>query len=191
MKSFLRSLYLYFSKIFSVFSLKKNDKKKSIDNMKYYFAYGSNMDKEDLNSWCKEKRKPKIEFLSVSPVKLNGYKLSFNYFSSLRKSGAANIMKSDEDCIYGLLVGLEEESIKIIREKEGYPNYYDEINVEVEKFDGTIVRGVKTYKALKEKERSTYIAPKKYYLSLIIKNAKKYSFQNEYIEFLKSFETKD
>ena len=159
--------------------------------MKYCFVYGSNMDKEDLDKWCnKKKGKPKIEFFSVSPAKLNGYKLSFNYFSSSRKAGAANIMKSDEDCIYGLLVGLEEESIKIIREKEGYPNYYDEINVEVEKFDGTIVLGVKTYKALKEKERPTYQALTKYYLSLLIKNAEKYSFPNEYIEFLKSLETK-
>ena len=169
----------------------KNDNRKSIDFMKYYFAYGSNMDKEDINRWCRKKEKPRIKFLSVSPAKLNGYKLSFNHFSFSRKAGAANIMKSDVDCIYGLLVELEEESIKIIREKEGYPNYYDEINVEVVKFDGTIVLGVKTFKALKEKESPTYKAPTKYYLNLLIRNAEKYSFPNEYIELLKSLETKD
>lgn len=159
--------------------------------MKYYFAYGSNMDKGDLDKWCKKHGQPKFEYLCVSPTKLCGYKLSFNYFSYSRHAGAANIVRSDNDCVYGLLIGLEADDLDIIRQKEGFPNYYSEIYVDVEKFDGTIVQKVKTYKAVKKREKSIYQPPKKYYLNLIIKNAEKYSFPNEYVEFLKLLETKD
>ncbi|GAJ14557.1 unnamed protein product, partial [marine sediment metagenome] len=44
-----------------------------------YFAYGSNMDKQDLDKWCRRKGLPVVKFLSVFPAKLRGYKLTFNY----------------------------------------------------------------------------------------------------------------
>ena len=67
----------------------------------------------------------------------------------------------------------------------------EEINVEVVKFDGTKIQGVKTYKVKTEKETPGYQAPKKYYLNLIIRNAEKYGFPDEYTEFLNSLETID
>jgi cation transport regulator ChaC len=157
----------------------------------YCFAYGSNMDREDLNSWCEKEGRTKIDFSNVSPAKLNGYKLSFNYFSSSRGAGVANIMRSDKDCVYGILIELDEESINTLRKKEGFPNCYDEINVEVIKFADTKVQGAKTYKVKTENETPGYQAPKKYYLNLIIRNAEKYGFPDEYIEFLNSLEAID
>jgi len=159
--------------------------------MIYYFAYGSNMDKEDLDKWCQKRGLPKVKFLNTSPAKLNGYKLSFNYFSTCRNAGAANIMVSKSDCVYGLLVEIGEGDLKTIRKKEGCPNYYNEICVDVEKFDGTVVRDVKTYKVVKDRERSGHQPPTRHYLQLIIKNAKKYKFPNCYIESLESIKTKD
>jgi len=50
-------------------------------NNHYYFAYGSNMDKEDLNRWCQDRGRPEVTFTDVSPARLKGYKLCFNYFS--------------------------------------------------------------------------------------------------------------
>lgn len=158
---------------------------------RYYFVYGSNMDREDLDSWSKNEGKPKIEFSSVLPVKLNDYKLSFNYHSISREAGAANIMRSDNDCVYGILTELDEPSINTLREKEGYPDKYDEIKVEVMRFDGTKVQEVTTFKVKTEREKEEYQAPTRYYLGLIIKNAEKYRFPEEYIEFLKSFKTTD
>jgi hypothetical protein len=55
--------------------------KRSKEKMHQYFAYGSNMDKEDLNTWCDEKKFPKITPKSIIPAKLVGYRLAFNYFS--------------------------------------------------------------------------------------------------------------
>jgi len=158
--------------------------------MVHYFAYGSNMDKEDLDKWCENKRKPMVTFRSISPAKLNGYKLSFNYFSSCRNGGAANIMESKKDCVYGLLIEMEKDNLNTIRTKEGYPNFYDEICVGVETFNGTLFRDVKTYKVVKSQEKPNHQPPTRYYMQLIIKNARKYSFPSEYIRFLESIQTR-
>lgn len=61
--------------------------------MHQYFAYGSNMDKEDLDKWCEKKNYPIITPKSIVPAKLVGYRLVFNYSSSIRNCGAANIME--------------------------------------------------------------------------------------------------
>jgi cation transport regulator ChaC len=155
-----------------------------------YFAYGSNMDKEDLDKWCeKQPSSPKIKFLSVSPAKLNGFKLSFNYFSTSRHAGAANLMKAEDSRVYGLLIEIEDGDLQILRDKEGYPKYYDEIPVKVEKFNGAVVQNVKTYKVVSSRETPSHQPPTESYLQLIIKSARKYQFPDEYISTLESVST--
>ena len=155
-----------------------------------YFAYGSNMDKDDLDKWCDRKSLNRITFLSVKPAKLKDHKLSFNYFSKDRKAGAANIMASDGDYVYGLLMDIADADLKTLHRKEGHPHSYEQIPIEVETFDGAMVRNVKTYKAIKERELSSHQPPTREYLDLIIKIADKYNFPRSYVDFLKSVETK-
>lgn len=152
------------------------------------FVYGSNMDKADLDKWCHKQKLPKIQYLNITPAKIKGYKLAFNYFSHSRNGGAANIMEAKGISVYGLLVEIKESELKIIRKKEGYPNYYNETLVEVETFDGKLVKNVRTYKVVKEKEEKCHQKPTDEYLSLIIRNAIKYDFPGDYINFLRSFE---
>lgn len=155
-----------------------------------YFAYGSNMDEDDLNRWCKRKCLPLVKFLSVSPSKLDGYKLVFNHYSVCRKAGAANIMESGDDYVCGLLIEINKDALFTIQKKEGYPKTYDEIRVDVEKFDGAQVPSVITYKVVKSKEKPEHQPPTKEYIQLIISNAKKYNFPAEYINYLTSIENK-
>ncbi len=162
--------------------------------MTYYFSYGSNMDEEDFNKWCENHGKDKIFqsiFNNIRPAKLDGYKLSFNYFSTRRKGGAANIIESHTDCVYGLLSEIENGDLDIIRKKEGYPKSYNEINVNVERLsDGIKVNDVKTYKVDENKQEKRDCPPTDKYLCLIIRNAIKYKFPFYYIEYLNQFQTK-
>ena len=91
---------------------------------------------------------------------------------------------------YGLIIKLSEKDKEKIRHKEGYPNYYFEILVNVKTFENEIIKDVLTYKVVKEKEKSKYQPPSKDYMDLIIPNAEKYGFTIEYIKYLKSLETK-
>jgi hypothetical protein len=158
-----------------------------------YFAYGSNMDEDDFNKWCenhgKEKRFKDI-FKNIHPAKLDKYKLRFNYYSQSRYGGAANIMVLENNCVYGLLMDLEDKDIEVISEKEG-ENSYDKIPVPVTILsNGTQISSVTTYKVKTNKEEKVDCPPTVEYLYLIIRNAIKYKFPLEYIEYLNLLQTK-
>jgi hypothetical protein len=160
-----------------------------------YFAYGSNMDEDDFEKQCNIKQWSKVNFQNTRPAKLPGYKIQFNYFSKGRGGGAANIMESPEDCVYGLLSEIEDSDLETIRKKEGYSEdctkcYYNEICVNVQELRGNIVQFVKTYKVSKSRETPTNQSPTKEYLDLIINNAKKHGFPPEYIEYLNQIQIK-
>ena len=148
------------------------------------------MDKDDLDKWCHEHDYPQIEYLSVTPAKLKDYKLAFNYLSDGRKGGAANVMEARGNIVYGLLVEIKDTDLPTIQDKEGCPNYYREIEVEVETFDGKAIKDVKTYKVIKEKEKNGHVEPTEGYLLLIIQNAIKYGFPKDYVNFLRSVKSK-
>ena len=132
-----------------------------------------------------------MKFLSVSPAKLDGYRLCFNYFSTSRNGGTANIMESDEDHVFGLLIEMEEHDLETIRTKEGYPNFYTEISVDVQRLDGTVIQDVKTYKVVKSREEPSHQPPTSDYLSLIIRSAIRYDFPTDYVEYLQSIKARD
>ena len=85
---------------------------------------------------------------------------------------------------------LTEEDYEKICRKEGYPNYYNEIIVEVVTKDGGLIRDVKTFKVVKFRESKEYIPPAKEYLDLLIETAIKNDFPQHYINYLKSLPAK-
>ncbi len=70
-----------------------------------YFAYGSNLNQEDLNKWCRQRNRPLIDLKSKSPRTciLRDYRLDFNYYSPSRGGGAANIEPSLGEHVEGVL----------------------------------------------------------------------------------------
>ena len=158
--------------------------------MHRYFAYGSNMDTKDLNAWCKKKDYPIINPRSIISAKLVGYRLVFNYSSSIRNCGVANIMEVKNKEVYGLLMEIDNDELQIIRKKEGCPKCYKEVKICVDSFEGQKLGEVITYKVVKNRESNCHQPPSKNYLCLIILNAIKYRFPSFYIEALKQIETK-
>jgi cation transport regulator ChaC len=154
----------------------------------YYFAYGSNMDEEDLKTWCKNKSKSFPQWKLLGTACLENYRLAFNYYSSGRNGGAANLMESQNSRVYGLLFEMSESDRETIREKEGFPNYYVEITITVKHRDNTI-SDVTTYKVVKNKEKIEHQKPSRSYMGLILKNAYNNKFPDEYIRYLESIET--
>lgn len=157
----------------------------------YYFAYGSNMDEKDLQEWC-ETRKPERSFPKWKfhgTACLENYLLAFNYYSTGRKGGAANLMEAKNNKVYGLLFEMNNDyDLDTIRCKEGYPTYYKEIRVTVRCKDISI-NNVITYKVANNKEIPDHQRPTKYYMDLILNNASKNGFPEDYIKYLKKIET--
>lgn len=146
------------------------------------------MDEDDLRTWCERNSKPFPKWKLLGTVCLENYRLSFNYYSSGRNGGAANLMESYNSKVYGLLFEMNESDHRTIREKEGYPKYYEEITVTVKCKDKSIPN-VLTYKVVKDKEKLEHQKPTAYYMGLILNNARINGFPDEYIRYLESIET--
>ena len=156
-----------------------------------YFAYGSNMHEGDLARWCREHGYKPITPLSREVAVLRGWKLVFNYYSTTRGGGAANIKPQEGGEVWGILMELSEEDYEIIRRKEGAPHYYEEITVSVVTRDGRIVDNVKTFRVVKERESGGFIPPTREYINLLIEAAEEHQFPEYYTRMLKSIETRD
>ena len=83
-----------------------------------YFAYGSNLDLEQMAQRC-----PDAEI--VGPVKLENYELRF------RGSGFATVAPQEGSIVHGLLWKITPQCEQSLDRYEGYPRYYTKETVTV------------------------------------------------------------
>jgi len=159
--------------------------------MPKYFAYGSNLNQEDLDKWCKNKGYCPIKFSSWKRAKLKDYALVFNVYSKSRRCGVANIERKEGEVVEGVLFIITEEDLKKLDKKEGHPKKYQRHTISVRTEEGKEVNNVITYWVPKEKTTQDFIKPSKEYLNIIIKGAKRYELSKEWIDKLKQIPTKD
>lgn len=110
----------------------------------YYFAYGSNLHKEQMMSRCPDS-------VPVARVKLNGYQLIFNR--------VADIVEEEQAITCGAIYTVSPADIKNLDRYEGYPNLYDKIPVVVEDDKGNSYQAfayVLTIKGNKEPSAGYY-----------------------------------
>jgi gamma-glutamylcyclotransferase (GGCT)/AIG2-like uncharacterized protein YtfP len=83
----------------------------------YYFAYGSNLHREQMQERCPDSE-------PVARVKLKGYQLTFNR--------VADIVENKQAITWGAVYKVSPEDIKSLDCYEGYPRLYDKISAVVE-----------------------------------------------------------
>ncbi len=144
----------------------------------YYFTYGSNMKTKRL-----EKRVGKAVVMGKATLK--DYCLKFNKLGKDR-SGKANIESKENSLVEGTLFNLTEEQFKRLNTYEGVPTHYfrSKMNV-IESNDNTVVAEV--YIANPNKVQGN-LRPKCEYLQHLIDGADEYSLNDQYKQFLASFE---
>jgi len=147
--------------------------------MKNYFAYGSNMNWDDLDKWCNTRGYPPIHpGTDTEKGVIKNYRLIFNHFSKSRNGGALNIIKSRNTDVCGVLFNLSDEDFeKIIR--KGGPAY-EQHAVNVILSDGRVV-GAKTFKATSEKK---LYPPTSEYLEVVTIGANDFDLGDEYIDHI-------
>lgn len=154
--------------------------------MVHYFAYGSNMNMEDLNEWCRRKSYNRVEPISHGIAHLGGYKLAFNYLSTSRRSNALNIMISPDESVCGVLFELEKEDFEKISEKEqGLRKElapYKKIPVTVE-VEGEKIEAL-TFKVRKKYE-TDFREPISDYLKIVVEGARDFGLLEECINKIK------
>lgn len=97
----------------------------------HYFAYGSNMDWDQMKDRCPDSR-----FVAIATVE--GHKLCFPRLSNRRGCGVASIVAQVGSCVWGVLYNVSAKDLASLDHHEGYEegreasqNRYNRIKVEV------------------------------------------------------------
>lgn len=143
-----------------------------------YFAYGSNMDHDQMQTRC-----PGHKIVGVG--RLSHYTLAFTRWSRSWNSGTADILPEQGKEICGVLYDLTLENLKRMDKFADYPNSYIRQDVSVE-MQGERLPAL-TYVAI----RQGVFLPSKAYLTKMIQGAEKNQLSEQYILFLKSLRTHD
>ena len=159
-----------------------------------YFAYGSNLNQEDLNQWKAKKPKWKNTDLTMHKVSiayLLGHRLGFTRTAPSRENmGVADIVESDDpqSRVWGVIFALTPEQDRAIADKEGSPNSYKPIKIEVVDEKGSRHMCL-TYLAVVENEKKRkylYHMPSEKYYEVIRKGGKEHGLPEEFFEHLKT-----
>ena len=153
-----------------------------------YFAYGSNLDHEQMCSRCPESR-------VVGLASLPDHRLTFPLYSDHWGGGAAGVSHAHGSTVWGVLYELSDSDLAALDRYEGWRgpgdhhNLYDRDMVTVELTrpdDGSVPRRVRAYTYLARTLNPT--PPSRRYLDAVLKGARHHRLPPEYIETLAKVE---
>lgn len=152
-----------------------------------YFAFGSNMDPEQIKERCPSQKE-------LGRAYLSDYQLCFPRRSKSRKCGTAGIAPAKGKGVWGALYELNHKDTENLHKKEGYApgrpaakNSHDLVQIEVrrDRHDGQIVSAF-TYRARPD---GSEVAPSSGFMKHLIRGAEHHALPGSYIEMLRSVET--
>lgn len=155
------------------------------------FAYGSNMDLEDLRRFFDAHACPgHVE--RALPATLRGHRLVWNYFSRARGGGAANVEPAPGAELPGLVLWVDAAALAGIDLKEGHPTRYRRgpKRVAVELASGALERAW-LYVVLPQFRQERTVPPTRSYLSLMIAAAERHGLPAWHVEALRATDTAD
>lgn len=142
-----------------------------------YFAYGSNLDYNQMRRRCPGAK-------VVSRAKLPGFRLAFTRFSGTRRCGVADIIESAQDAVEGVVYSIGQEDAERLDRFEGVGQAcYDRIDVSVFCPDGQTLNAF----AYKAREQGEFL-PSRAYLNQIIDGARRHRLSPEYIAMLEALQ---
>jgi gamma-glutamylcyclotransferase (GGCT)/AIG2-like uncharacterized protein YtfP len=143
-----------------------------------YFAYGSNMNGEQMQSRC-----PGHRLLGVA--RLPHYTLAFTRWSRAWNSGTADILPQRGEQVFGVLYDLSTDDLKRMDKLADYPHSYIRQDVLLS-HQGEMLPAL-TYVAI----RTGVFLPSRAYLAKMIRGSEQHDIEATYIAFLKTFKTHD
>ncbi len=147
----------------------------------YYFAYGADLDPEDLGLRCELKRRQRIRFAKSFPAVLKGFRLVCNIPSRYRRGGIFNVVPDPGAEVHGAIYELHPgDTISTALMKEGEStNYLLTIN-SVETSKGKIVPAL----VLHAEAANKHLTPTDSYLDVVIRAARRHGLPAKWITTL-------
>jgi gamma-glutamylcyclotransferase len=140
------------------------------------FAYGSNMDMEQMTERCPESA------LAPFVAEARDWKLCFPRESTKRKGGVGSIEREKGSSVWGVVFSVSERDLKRLDRREGVLiGSYTRGRLEVHDRDGQAAQ-TQTYFAVRERKQD--FVPHKDYIDLYLKGARHFGLSAQYLEFL-------
>ena len=163
----------------------------SVTNPKLYFAYGSNLDLDDLRLWCKNENQPfplKIGY-DVARARALGVELSFSYRSSSRNGGVLDLKEREGQVVDGMLFEVVEHGWEVLDRKEGAPHCYERVPVNV-CCDNDEMATVSTYTVVpSRRDPDGYVRPTKDYMEIVRRGRQSFGLDVRQLELVHKGET--
>lgn len=130
-----------------------------------YFGYGSNLDKEDWMNWCGRRDGSKL--VEITRCYAKGFIMRFNYYSNKRGCGAANLVYTgnEDHGTPGVLFEIDDYTLSLLDKKEGHPNSYQRVTIEVITEHNEVFEAITYISNLYSND--DFFAPSEEYYSLI------------------------
>ncbi len=139
-----------------------------------YFAYGSNLDAEQMRDRCPTSR-------GLFRARLDGYRLDFTHLSLRWGGGAADVVPQVGECVWGVLYELASQDLtRLDRFEPGY----ERVLVSV-RDDESSAHQALTY-VVREKQ---ILRPTQVYLEKMMRWGQHWRLPEEYLSHLSSFPT--
>ncbi|MDZ7705320.1 MAG: gamma-glutamylcyclotransferase family protein [Trueperaceae bacterium] len=151
-----------------------------------YFAYGSNMDPDQMAERCPDAR-------GLGAARLPGYRLAFTRFSPRRQCGVADVVRDDDSEVWGVLYELSDADLRTLDLFEGFvgvgqKNGYDRISVVVHDARGQSVEALTYVVPPGAKRPEAECVTSSDYLCHLIEGARYWKLPEAYREMLGGLE---
>lgn len=150
---------------------KQNVELSDAERPHFNFAYGSNMDQEQMKKRC-----PGSSLVGVGV--LQNHRLGFTYRSTKRKCGVADIVPTTGAQVWGLVYQLSQSDWERLDKCEGRGTAYECRSYKIHLFPDNSTITVDAYYVMNPED---FVPPNDEYLQLILNVAKKNRFPEEYI----------
>jgi hypothetical protein len=137
-----------------------------------YFAYGSNLDEQQMRERCPGSR-------ALFRARLGGHRLDFTHLSATRwQGGTADIVPDADAMVFGLVYAMGDGDFAKLDRWEGG---YDRVGLRVED-DAGVIHEVTSYSV---RDKGLF-APHESYLGKILREAERLGFPGDYVAALRA-----
>ena len=158
----------------------------------FMFAYGSTMNYSDLRSWLERNGFDSSLMVDRQVARLEGYDFVWNFYSSGRAGGTANLEPKEKSVVWGVLIEFEEPLLKAFDRKEGHPVFHSrgERRMPVIRASDEVVVPAWLYLANPNRSGRTDVWPTRAYKKLVLNAAIEANLPRDFIEKIRSWNTR-
>ncbi len=141
-----------------------------------YFAYGSNLNLEDFDAWCRRNGFRQSLLKYHSNARLPSYDLAFTLYAASRNGGVLDLKPSVGRLVPGVLFEVGAEGWKALDKKEGVPTAYERLAVTVINALEQPVEAI-SYQ-VSEGKKSPFVVPDESYIEIVRQGLKVWGYDD-------------